>query len=107
MNDNDKLSILKTLAGLQDVDEQEDAALSDTLTLAGAEIINRAAPYDKATGVPEQYEMLQIKIALYLWNKRGAEGQTSHSENGISRSYGSADIPDEMFSQIVPMVGVL
>ena len=107
MSDNDKLSMLKTLAGLHDADEQRDVALRDTLTLAGAEIVNRAAPYDKVMGVPEQYELLQIKIALYLWNKRGAEGQTSHSENGISCGYGSADIPAEMLSQIVPMVGVL
>ena len=35
----------------------------------------------------------QIEIAVYLYNKQGAEGQTAHSENGISRTYESADVP--------------
>jgi len=51
--------------------------------------------------------MLQLEIATYLLNKRGAEGQTAHSENGISRSYESADVPSSMLNQIVPHCGII
>ena len=37
--------------------------------------------------------------------KIGAEGQTSHSENGVLRNYGSAmDYPSELLRQIVPLI---
>ena len=80
------------------------------LELAGNAIISRAYPYDSGDverEVPQKYQHLQIEIALYMLNKRGAEGQTEHSENNIRRSYGSADIPDDMLSRIVPYVGVI
>ena len=57
--------------------------------------------------VPEQYSYLQVEIATYLLNKRGGEGELSHSENGISRSYENGDVPESMMRQIVPMYGVL
>ena len=57
--------------------------------------------------VPEQYSYLQVEIATYLLNKRGGEGELSHSENGISRSYENGDVPESMMRQIVPMAGVL
>ena len=50
---------------------------------------------------------LQVEIATYLLNKRGGEGELSHSENGISRSYENGDVPESMMRQIVPMAGVL
>jgi hypothetical protein len=47
-----------------------------------------------------------VEIAAYLLNKRGAEGQTSHSENGISRGYESGSIPESMLSDVLPFVGI-
>jgi hypothetical protein len=43
--------------------------------------------YDEAMTVPARYERIQIKLAVELYTHRGAEGQTAHSENGISRSW--------------------
>jgi hypothetical protein len=78
------------------------------LNVAGHKIINRAYPYGtEETEVPARYEFLQCEIAAYLLNKRGAEGQLIHSENGISRSYGSADVPEAMLNAVTPMVGVI
>jgi hypothetical protein len=78
------------------------------LNIAGRKIINRACPYGTdETEVPIRYDFLQCEIAAYLLNKRGAEGQTGHSENGISRSYESADVPESLLGAITPMVGVL
>ena len=40
-----------------------------------------------------------------MLNKRGAEGEVSHTENGISRTYEKADIPTSMLRTIVPHCG--
>lgn len=90
--------------------EDDFMVLSTYLDIAGEAIINRLYPYakdDEELTVPRKYQGLQVEICAYLVNKRGAEGQVQHSENGISRSYSSADIPDDMLSRIVPMVGVI
>lgn len=104
MTDEDKVKALKAMVGGSDSDE----VLSTYLLLAGKKIIARAYPYDQTvTEVPVQYEYLQLEIAAYMLNKRGAEGQTAHSENGISRSYENADIPASMLKAITPHVGVI
>lgn len=54
--------------------------------------------------VEPQYLSTQLKIAMELYSKVGAEGQTSHSENGISRSYETADISPSLISNITPFV---
>ena len=85
-----------------------DDILKSYLTLAGQKILSRAYPYDHTvTEVPQRYSVLQCEIAAYLLNKRGAEGETSHSENGISRTYESADVPDSMLSDVIPHCGLL
>lgn len=104
MTQTEKLTLLKAMVGSSDTDD----VLLAYLDLAGAKIINRAYPYDsEVTEVPRRYEFLQCEIAAYLLNKRGAEGQTGHSENGISRSYESAGVPESMLGAVTPMVGVL
>ena len=104
MTQEEKLELLKAMVGESDSEE----VLLAYLNIAGSKIINRAYPYDsEVTEVPTRYEFLQCEIAAYLLNKRGAEGQISHSENGISRTYGSADVPEAMLSAVTPTVGVL
>lgn len=104
MTDVEKLTALRAMVGGSDTDE----VLSTYLMLAGRKVITRAFPYhDDVTEVPVKYETIQLEIAAYMLNKRGAEGQTSHSENGISRSYENADIPSSMLKGITPYVGVI
>ena len=68
----------------------------------------RALSYGDGTEeVPIQYDTTQVEIAAYLLNKRGAEGETAHSENGVSRSYEDGDIPPTLLRRITPMAGVL
>lgn len=89
-------------------EETNDSTVSAYLGIAGNKICRKAFPFDPAvTEVPEQYSLLQVEIAVYLLNKRGAEGESAHSENGISRTYESGDVPPSMLRQIVPMCGVL
>ena len=108
MTEVEKLSMLRVMVGQHNEGDWSDDVLISYLAIAGRKIINRAYPYDDTvTEVPRRYGYLQCDIAGYLLNKRGAEGETAHSENGISRSYGSADVPEAMLSEVVPHVGVL
>lgn len=104
MNATEKLTMLKVLVDIKGV--TQDSALTVYLTLAGKAIVSKVFPYDSTqTEVPPRYDFLQCEIAAYLWNKRGAEGETSHNENGISRSYENADVPSSMLNEIVPFCG--
>ena len=103
MTQAEKLKLLKAMVGESDTEE----VLLAYLDIAGRKILNRAYPFGTdETEVPTRYSFLQCEIASYLLNKRGAEGQTGHSENGISRSYESADVPESMLGAITPMTGV-
>lgn len=99
----EKKEMVKAMA-----EETNDSTVSAYLGIAGNKICRKAYPFDPTvTEVPEQYHFLQVEIAVYLLNKRGAEFETSHSENGISRTYENGDVPPSMLRQIVPMCGVL
>lgn len=105
MTNQEMTVMLKSMIG-----EEPDTVLSTYLSIAGEAIISRLYPYakdDEERTVPRKYHTLQVEIAAFMLNKRGAEGQTKHSENGIVRDFGSADIPDDMLSRIVPYVGVI
>lgn len=52
--------------------------------------------------VEDLYLNTQIKIAVELYSKSGAEGQVAHTENGISRTYESGDISASLLNQITP-----
>ena len=104
MTQTEKLELLKAMVGKSDTEE----VLLAYLNIAKGKILNRAYPYGTdETEVPVRYDFLQCEIAAYLLNKRGAEGQTGHSENGISRSYESADVPESLLGAVTPMVGVI
>ena len=70
-------------------DTDTDEVLNAMLANAGALILNRMYPfgYDETMTVPSRYERIQIQLAVELYTHRGAEGQTGHSENGISRTW--------------------
>lgn len=59
------------------------------------------------TCLEPQYLDLQLRCAIDLYNKIGAEGELAHSENGISRSYESSWISQELLNEIVPFCGVV
>ena len=98
------LTNLKLYLGITDT--SEDTLLSFLLNVAGQKILDRLYPFDDTqTSVPSRYQIKQVEIAQFLYNKRGAEGETSHSENGVSRTYENADIPESLMRGIVPYCG--
>lgn len=56
--------------------------------------------------LPKAWETKQIRIAVWMLNKRGAEGEVQHIENGIHRNYKYADVPTELLRDIPPMCGI-
>lgn len=103
MTDAEKMKMLERLT-----DETEEGILSAYLLLAQGVIIQKAYPFGDGTeSVPAKYDTTHVEIAAYMLNKRGAEGEIQHSENGISRIYEDGDIPPTLLRRIVPMVEVL
>lgn len=108
MYELDKLSTLRILLGIED--ESQDVLLSVYLDMAANALLDRLYPFSAdplSEEVPARYAGLQVEIAQFLYLKAGAEGQTSHSENGVSRTYESGGIPESLLGRITPFVGVL
>ena len=89
-------------------DDRFDGYVAHYLEIAKGAVVSHLFPYaDKAwEDVPEKYHARTVEIAVYLVNRRGSEGETSHSESGISRSYESAGIPKSYFIGMPSFVGV-
>lgn len=102
MTDEEKLTMLKSMT-----EETDNDVLSTYLTLAKGVVLSRAYPYTEEDTVPTKYDTVHVEIAAYMLNKRGAEGETAHSENGVSRSYEDGDIPPTLLRRILPMAGVI
>ena len=97
------------LLRMLDGDEIDRGILEVYMELAGHKILNRMYQFPEfwedyeGLEVPDRYVMAQLNIAVYLINKRGAEGEIQHIENGIHRNYWSSEAPDSMLKDIVPM----
>lgn len=103
MTEAEKMDMMMAMTG-----ETDEAMLSTYLTLAAGKILRRCYPFDDtATAVPDRYAHVQVQIAAYMVNKRGAEGETAHSENGVSRSYENGDVPESLLREVVPFASVI
>jgi hypothetical protein len=102
MTDDELLKMLKITNG----DDEDDTVLLTYLTIAKSEVLKRLYPFDRTKReIPHDYCMNVINIATFLIGKRGAEGETEHTEGDVKRVYANANIPDEMLSDITPFVG--
>ena len=52
----------------------------------------------------EKYRTEIFDGTIYRWAKDGAEGESSHNENGISRAY---EKEDDIYFDVVPMAKTL
>ncbi len=101
MTDVEKREALATMLA-PDTDTNE--VLDAVVWAAGDMILNKMYPfgYEPHVEVPPRYERLQVMLAAELYNHRGAEGQISHSENGISRTWSEKS---KLLSQVMPHCG--
>lgn len=104
MTDAEKLAKLRLM--LDEGDDTSDAIANAYLDAAEKAVVNLAFPFGNGTDVmPEKYEYEQIEIALYMLNKRGAEGELAHSEGGTTRTFETADIPVSLRCRITAKAG--
>lgn len=83
-----QLEKLKLQLGITDDSKDGD------LTLLLEDVEMDILAYCQRTVLPAGLESTQRQLAIIRYNKEGVEGQTSHSEGGISRSWVD-DIPAE------------
>ena len=104
MTDAEKLAVLKKM--LDTGDTTSDEIANAYLAAAEKAVVNIAFPFGDGTEeMPEKYDYEQIEIALYMLNKRGAEGENLHIEAGTHRSFETADIPVSLRSRITAHAG--
>lgn len=74
-------------------DTADKRVLENQLDEAESMILNKMYPfgYPEDLALPSRYERLQIKLAVELYTQRGAEGQASHTENGVTRTWPSVN----------------
>lgn len=83
MTDNEKLVLFKARTGITDATQNE--LISQYIKDAEYFILGVTGQ----ASVPTALEGAQIDIAVSAWGKRGAEGESSHSEGGVSVTYES------------------
>ena len=104
MTNEVKIEKLKVLIS---PDTASDELLSYLLEQSEGIILNRRYPF----GAPEDaslsplHEQIQLRVAVEIFSKMGAEGQIQHSENGVTRTWEAADVSPSLLRQIVPVCG--
>ena len=102
--ENQKLEKLKVLISPETA---SDDLLLYLLEQAEGIVLNRRYPF----GVPEDaelsafHQLIQVRVAVELFGKMGAEGQTAHDENGIKRTWEAGDVSPSLLRQVVPVCG--
>ena len=104
MTQAEKLTALTTLIS---PDTADTDLLYVLLSQAEGIILNRRYPFGIPSGaeMPTRYEGIQLRIAVELFSRMGAEGQTAHDENGVKRTWDGADISPSLLRQITPICG--
>lgn len=104
MTNEEKISKLAVLISPDTADER---LLSLLISQAEGIVLNRRYPFGPPDGatVDTRYEHIQLQIAVELFSKMGAEGQTAHNENGINRTYEAADVSASLLKRIIPICG--
>jgi len=103
MTNGEKQEMLTIMTG-----ETDPAVLATYLSLAEGVVIRKAYPFGTGEeAMPAKYDRTQVEIAAYMIQKMGAEGETAHSENGVTRYYSDADIPSSLLRRIIPIGVVL
>lgn len=106
MTNAEKLAKIKLQIGIGDT--SLDAKLMDYLDSAEREIlswmyINRADVPEDAI-MPKKYEIVQCQAVIEGFNHEGGEGELSHNENGINRTFVYAGMVDYIHAHVYHLV---
>ena len=101
MTNEEKITMVRVLTSDESI---SDAVAMVYLRIAEGKILHRLFPF----GIPEtkkeispEYALTQCELATRLILRQGGEGETAHSENGISRTYASVD-DEDILSRLTP-----
>lgn len=103
LSDGDKVSLTRTLCGVEE--GAHDALLTSYLALARGRILALRNPFSAdpdAEAWEPRYDTLQCEFAADMYNRRGAEGETSHTEGGITRKWGTDSVSRGLVQRVVP-----
>lgn len=100
MTNAEKIQIVQTYIGADT--NATDAVISVYLDDAEAAILNRRYPFGIPAGayITREYERLQCRLAARYYLRRGDEGERTHNEDGVNRSYGSVNDEDLLMEVI-------
>ena len=104
MTNEEKIEKVKVLIS---PDTASDELILSLLEQSEGIILNRRYPFGAPEGatLSAVHEQLQLRMAVELFNKMGAEGQTEHAENGVTRKWEAGDISPSLLRLIVPVCG--
>lgn len=86
------LERFKLITGI--TDDSQDGLIAALLSDAGDSVCD----YIGRDEVPARLVSVQIQLAVMAFNKRGAEGESSRSEGGISQSFDG--LPPELLARL-------
>lgn len=103
MTDQQKYNRISILTGVSDSD-----LLGEYLNMAETEII--AWMYSSYPSIPEgatmppKYEQIQISAVIAALSVQGAEGETTHIENGVHNYFKYEDMVSYIRQHVYPLV---
>ena len=107
MTTANQIATIKSILGI--TDNSEDERIATFLTVAKSEVLSWRYN-DRAEEVedfPVQYEMTTIYAVVAGYSQSGAENQTSHGENGITRAFKYSDMIEYIHAHVIPIVKVV
>ena len=102
-----ELRVILKSRGMNVTDSNDDDILLQYEIKRAINEINRCRRFTPTDEKPYdvKYEDVIIPLCVCSFAKIGAEGQTSHSENGISRNYTTGgDYPSDILNGIIPLI---
>ena len=107
MTEAEKIILVRSQIN-EDASVSSDETIAVYLLLACNKMLERLYPYDttkEASDIPSRYDVLQCELAARLYLRRGGEGEISHEENGVNRTYASVE-DEDILSRLTPFAKV-
>ena len=95
----------KEVVALLSPEEVTESDVLPYVLIAEEIMLNRLYPFQQDVVLPTRYDKIHCFATVELWSHRGAEGQTGHSENGISRTWASSILSPLIINILIPQVG--
>ena len=107
MTESEKITYMKSLC-----EEDDTTVLSAFLAMAEEIARERVFPFgcsneSLSSKVMKRYDKIICEIAVFLVNKRGAEGEKGHMESTAERTFENGGVPDTYLKKLIPYCGVV